>query len=93
MLYAFEAVAAIAFLVINIFKRERKHSSSHYRKFKPIPNNGQVAAIDSLVLNIFKRERKHSRNHYRKSKPMSNNGQNAVHPSLHKAYWHQRFVM
>ena len=32
MLYAFEAVAAIAFLVLNMFKIERKHSRRHYKK-------------------------------------------------------------
>ena len=41
MLYAFETVAAVASLVLNILKREHKHSWRHYRKFKPTPNNGQ----------------------------------------------------
>ena len=40
MLYAFKAVAAIASLVLNVFKRARKHSRRHYKKSKPTPNNG-----------------------------------------------------
>ena len=48
MLYAFEAVAAVASLVLNIFKRERKHSRRHYKKSKPMPNNGQEAVHLSL---------------------------------------------
>ena len=41
MLNTFEAVAAVVSLVLNIFKGERKHSRLHYKKSKPMPNNGQ----------------------------------------------------
>ena len=34
MFYALAAVAAIASLILNIFKRDRKHSRDHYRKSK-----------------------------------------------------------
>ena len=34
MLYAFEAVAAIASLVLNIFTKERKHLRHYYKKSK-----------------------------------------------------------
>ena len=52
MLYVFEAVAAIASLIPNIFKRERKHSRRHYKKCKPKPNNGQEAVHLSVHKSI-----------------------------------------
>ena len=36
-----ETVTAVASLVLNIFRRERKHSRRHYKKSKPMPNNRQ----------------------------------------------------
>ena len=40
-LYAFESVAGVASLVLNIFMRERKHSRHQYKNVQPTPNNGQ----------------------------------------------------
>ena len=49
LLYAYEAVAVIASLVLNIYKSELKHSRRHYKKYlKPTPNNGQEAIHLSL---------------------------------------------
>ena len=50
MLYAFEVVAAVASLVLNILKRECEHSRRHYKKSK---NLHQIRCLLDVFLSII----------------------------------------